>query len=149
MKSLTDHHRKAESQPIWILIGLLLAMIIGIMMYQMVARAGSQATFSDMMASIDDGTARIQVAEACTKWMESTWTMPPTNIQKVADYAAKLQIISSSEYAAHESISTCDCAMYLLAQRQITKSDVQMVYDPEMCHEWANTQAETMGIEEV
>lgn len=139
-------HLRAESQPIWILIGLLLAMIIGIMMYQMVARAGSQAAFSDMMANIDEGTARVQVREGCNSWWQSNWAVPPANIGKLSDYAAKLNLLSKSEWDRRETFSKCDCAMYLFVDRSLSKSDVEGVYDPEMCHDWANVQAEELSI---
>ncbi len=134
--------KRAQSQPIWILIGLLLAMIIGIMMYQMVSRAGSSGGFEDLMKRIDAGTARVQLTEACSDWKRTSWSIPPSDLDQLSDYAAVEGILNQAEYNRHETISKCDCSMYLFVQKALTRSEAELNYDPDLCHEWANTEAE-------
>lgn len=139
-------HLRAQSQPIWILIGLLLAMIIGILMYQIVGGALQKSTFDDMMQGIDEGTARIQITDGCKAWADSTWTIPPSNLKGLSDYAARLLVLSKIEWERKETFSKCDCAVYLYVKNIISRSTAEIVYDPEICHDWANTQAEELGI---
>lgn len=140
------HHLKAQAQPIWILIGLLLAMIIGIMMYQLVAGALQQGTYEQMIGGLSTDTARMQLDGQCTQWKKSSWAIPPKDPQELADSAAKLNLLSAEEWDRRETFSACDCAMYLFVNKLISRSEVQEVYDPEYCHEWANDQAEKFDI---
>jgi hypothetical protein len=137
---------KAQAQPIWILIGLLLAMIIGIMMYQLVGGALQQGTYDQMVGDIDMDTAKMQLTTKCSSWKKSSWAIPPTDMQLLADYAAKLNILSKSEWDRRELFSSCDCSMYLYVNKLISRSEVEEVYDEDYCHDWANQQAESFGI---
>ena len=138
--------RKAQAQPIWILIGLLLAMIIGILMYQIVGGALQKSTFDDIMSGIDEGTARVQITDGCKAWSDSSWTIPPSNLKSISDYAARMNLLTRTEWERKETFSKCDCGVYLYVTDIISRSVAERVYDPEICHDWANTQAEELGI---
>lgn len=137
---------RAEAQPIWILIGLLLAMIIGIMMYQLVAGALQQGTYEQMLKGITEDTAKMDLDSKCNAWRKSSWAIAPTDPQKLADSAARLNLLTKDEWDKRELLSTCDCAIYLYVNKLISRSDVEGVYDPDYCHEWASQKAEEFNI---
>jgi hypothetical protein len=121
-------------------------MIIGIMMYQLVAGALQTGTYDQLVGNIDTDTAKIELDSKCTAWKRSSWAISPKDPQKLADYAAKLNLLSKSEWDRREKFSACDCSMYLFVNKLISRSDVEEVYDPDYCHEWANEQAERFNI---
>lgn len=118
-------------------------MIIGIMMYQMVAGALSKAPNLDQ---VDSDAAKMGLDGQCTAWKKSSWAIPPSDPQKLSDYAARINILSMEEWNDKELLSACDCAMYLYVNKLISRSDVEIVYDSDYCHEWANLQAENFNI---
>ena len=134
---------RGQSQPIWILIGLLLAMIVGIMMYQVLSGGFSKLP---RLENIDSDTAKMGLDSQCGAWKRSSWAIPPTDPSALADYAAKLNLLSTNEWENNERFSSCDCGIYLFVNKLISRSELLEVYDSDYCHDWANEQADNLGI---
>lgn len=128
--------RKGSEQPIWILVAILLALIVGVLMYQFIQKGQQASTFNKMLETVDIGTAQFSVDNLCTNWRSSNWRTPPSNLGTVSvDYAAKVGILDEAEWAAGEMMTVCDCAVYLYVDRSaIQRSEVFMAAGPETCH---------------
>lgn len=129
--------KKGAEQPIWILVAILLALIVGVMMYQFLSKGQQGKTFDEMLKTVDAGTAQLAVDNLCTNWRSSNWKTEPSSLGQVSvDYAAKVGLLDETEWAAHEILTVCDCAVYLHVDRStIPQSEVYTAApDPTDCH---------------
>ncbi len=129
--------RKGAEQPIWILVAILLALIVGVMMYQFLNKGTQGQTFDEMMRQVDTGTAQLAVDSLCTNWYNSHWVTEPADLERVSvNYGAKIGILTQAEWEAKNIMSACDCAVYLYADKSaIQRSDVYAAAPDEgTCH---------------
>ncbi len=129
--------RKGAEQPIWILVAILLALIVGVMMYQFLNKGTQGQTFDEMMRTVDTGTAQLAVDALCTNWHNSHWVTEPADLERVSvNYGAKIGILTQTEWEAKELMTACDCAVYLYADKNaIQRSDVYTAApDDTGCH---------------
>ncbi len=138
MKTMTM--KKGAEQPIWILVAILLALIVGVMMYQFLNKGQQADTFNTMLKTVDAETAKLAIDSICTNWRSSNWKTPPSDLGAVSvDYAAKMGLLTEDEWTAMlttgNPITVCDCAVYLYVDRSmIQRSEVFSVADPTTCH---------------
>lgn len=118
--------RKGAEQPIWILVAILLALIVGVMMYQFLQKGQEGKTFEAMLAEVDKGTAMFAIDNLCTTWKNNNWATEPADIEKVSiDYAGAAELLTKAEWKNLEILTACDCAVYLYADKNaIQRSDV-------------------------
>lgn len=128
--------KKGAEQPIWILVAILLALIVGVIMYQFLQKGQQTSTFDDMLETIDVGTAQFSVDNLCLNWRSTNWQTPPSALGPISvDYAAKVGILTKTEWATGTMMTVCDCAVYLYVDRSmIQRSEVFTVADPATCH---------------
>ncbi len=128
--------KKGSEQPIWILVAILLALIVGVMMYQFLQKGQQTSTFNNMLETINIGTAQFSIDNLCSNWRSSNWQTPPSTLGTVSvDYAAKVGILDEDEWATGAMMTVCDCAVYLYVDRSmIQRSEVFTVADPATCH---------------
>lgn len=89
------------------------------------------------ISTVDIGTAQLAVDSLCTNWRSSNWATPPADLERVSlNYAAKIGILDQSEWEAHKTITVCDCAVYLYADKNaIQRSEVfTAAPDSSTCH---------------
>jgi hypothetical protein len=139
---------RAQGKPIWILVTLLLALVVAVTMYGLVAQTGSNKTFDQMMTSVDSGTAQTQMLQICKNWHDAKFAvdLTDTEVSEIKDYAAKKGWLTDDEWEDDEDFTSCDCAMFLYTQEEISSTEVNKYYDPDECHEKANTEAEDRNI---
>ena len=139
--------RGQESRPIWIMVTLLLAMVVGITMYQIIQKTRAQQSFEEMIRDIDAGTAKLRLVDICSRWRETGYLAGVTgdDFEKATAYAVLLNYFTKEEFDAGERISSCDCTIILHAEGRLSKLDARRDYDPDICHERANEIAEAKG----
>lgn len=129
--------KKGSEQPVWILVAILLALIVGVMMYQFLTKGQQGRTFDEMLKTVDAGTSQLAVDTLCTNWKVSNWATPPADLGRVSlDYAAKAGLLDETEWAAKEMLTVCDCAVYLYADKKIIERSAVFAAapDPTKCH---------------
>ena len=139
---------KAQGRPIWIMVTLLLAMVVGITMYQILQKTRSQQTFEEMIKDIDIGTAQIRLTEICERWKNNGYVagVNQEDLAKGTAYAVLLGYFDREDFDAGERITPCDCTVYLYSRGLISKLDARKFYDPDECHERTNEIAEAQGL---
>ncbi len=135
---------KGQGRPIWIMVTLLLAMVVGITMYQILQKTQSQKTFDQMMNEIDIGTAEVQLHDICERWRENGYVagVSEDDLSRASAYAVVLNYFTKDEFDSGERLSPCDCTVYLYSKGYLTRLDAEKEYDPDECHEKANEIAE-------
>jgi len=139
---------RGQERPIWIMVVFLLALVVGITMYQILQKTRSRQTFEEMLKEIDVGTADIQLNDICERWRENGYVAGITqdDLDRATAYAVVLGYFTESEFNAGERLSPCDCTIYLFSKGKISKLDARKEYDPDECHEKANEIAEARGL---
>ena len=118
--------RKGAEQPIWLMVAMLLALVIGISMYQLISKTQSASTFDDMQKGIEEGTATSTLDTICSSWKASNWAMVPSDLALRSTQAAvKKNLLNKEEYENGDSINLCDCAVYLYAMKSgVTREEL-------------------------
>ncbi len=77
-------------RPIWIAITFLLALLVGVSMYQLLSKTASSGSFDKWLSSISATQADEQVISFCKSWYDASFPKYPTNLDKWvrATYAA-------------------------------------------------------------
>ncbi len=140
---------KGTDQPIWILVAILLALVVGVAMYQMMGKANLEE-FDDIIKNTDESTAQITIESFCLNSYRSKWTNNPTEkrLEDITKSAVSLGWISREEWDNYAKFTNCDCAVYLYVTESssITRSEVHEIYNPSACHTYANKQAIKNGL---
>ena len=139
---------RGQGRPIWIMVTLLLAMVVGITMYQILQKTRAQQTLDELLKDIDVGTAKIRLIDICERWRETGYVAGVTEgeLEKATAYAIMLNYFTEDEFYAGERLTPCDCTIILHAEGKIDRLDAQKEYDPDECHERANEIAEAKGL---
>jgi len=139
---------KGQGRPIWILVTLLLALVVGVSMYQLIGRTQSQTTFDDMFQRIDSGSATNSLNSICGDWEGTSYAarLSANELETLRDVSAVKGWLSAEEWEDEENFSECDCAMWLFTQNAISRTKARQYYDPDECHEKANEVAEDEDI---
>lgn len=139
---------KGQGRPIWILVTLLLALVVGVSMYQLIGKTESQKTFDDMLANVDAQSATNSLNIICSSWEGTSYagSLSDNERETLRDAAAFRGWLTEEEWEDEEDFSECDCAMWLYTQGSISRTKARQYYDPDECHETANDQAEEAGI---
>ena len=118
--------RKGSEQPIWLLVAVILALVIGAAMYQLVIRSTGRATFADFIKGMDDDTAKTTMRTMCTKMKDNDWQVPLGTDDFESLYKASLNLgwVTEAKYDAGEKITTCDCATFLWKEGHCDKREV-------------------------
>lgn len=139
--------------PIWIVVTLLLALVVGITMYQLLQKTSAQRTFDDWLGQISSGQAELSVSAFCNSWEESGFVggaVNPEELAKATVAAAHpsmaVKYFTEEEFNIGERLSPCDCAVFLYQKGQMNQLDAERWYDPDECHEMTNDVAEGTGL---
>ncbi|MBR9689988.1 MAG: hypothetical protein GOV01_03780 [Candidatus Altiarchaeota archaeon] len=139
--------------PIWIVVTLLLALVVGITMYQLLQKTSANKTFDDWMGQINQGQAELSVGSFCDAWEGAGFVrgaVNPTELAKATVAAAHptmaVKYFTEDEFNIGERLSPCDCAVYLYQTGVLDQLDTQSWYDPDECHEMTNDIAESRGL---
>ena len=140
-----------ESRPIWIVVTLLLALVVGITMYQLMAKTNAQKTFDDWLGEISAGQVSIKLTNFCENWEASGFSRTAINENQLAEASVAaahpsltVRYFTSGEFEIGERLSPCDCAVYLYKTGSISQLDMEAVYDPDDCHQITNDMVEDM-----
>ena len=138
-----------ESRPIWIVVTLLLALVVGITMYQLMAKTNAQETFSNWLGEINAGQVEITITNFCEGWEASGFTLSAVNQNELAKASVAaahpsltVKYFTQEEFEQGERLSPCDCAVYLYNKGHMGLLDAKKYYDPDECHSMANGIAE-------
>jgi len=115
--------RKGSEQPIWLLVAVILALVIGAALYQLVLKSIGQQTFANMFKNMDIDTAETNMKNYCNKWKENGWNVPlnKDDYEVVRRASVFLGWVTKDEYFGSDPrTSTCDCAAYLLKNNLIS-----------------------------
>ncbi len=139
--------------PIWIVVTLLLALVVGITMYQLLQKTSAQKTFDDWLGQIGSGQAELTVSSFCKSWEQSGFVsgaVNPSEQAKATVAAAHpslaVKYFTEDEFNIGERLSSCDCAVFLYQKGQMDQLEAKSWYDPDKCHEMTNNIAESMGL---
>lgn len=136
--------KEFESFDLWIKVFIIILGVFLVLFYMNLSSKVS--TPEDTVCDSCGDFTLLTVDARCTSWKRSSWEIAPEDPDKLADYAAKLGLLTEAEWENREILSACDCAMYLYVNKLISKEELQEVYDPEYCHEWAIEQAGLLDI---
>ena len=138
-----------EGQPIWLIVTLLLALVVGISMYQLMDQTSAQDTFGNWLGEIDEGQAELELTGFCDAWKEGAFVRSAVNqdeLDKATVAAAHpgltIQYFTQEEFEFGERLDPCDCAVYLYTKSKMSMLDAKALYDPDDCHIQANEIAE-------
>ena len=139
---------RAQGRPIWIMVTLLLAMVVGVTMYQIVQKTKARKTFDEMLKQIDVESADVRLRDICERWRENGYVagVDQETLDRATAYAVVLNYFTEDEFNSGERISPCDCSVYLFTKGVITRLELEKEYDPDECHERANDIAQAKGI---
>ncbi len=139
---------KGQGRPIWILVTLLLALVVGVSMYQLIGKTESQKTFDEMFQRIDSQSATNSLNSICSSWEDTSFAarLSASEEETLRDSAAFRGWLTKEEWEDEEDFTECDCAMWLFTQNAISRTKARQYYDPDLCHEQANEEAEDAGI---
>lgn len=139
---------KGQGRPIWILVTLLLALVVGVSMYQLIGKTQSQQTFDEMFAQIDSESAINSLNSICRSWEETSFAVGLSESERetLRDVAAVKGWMTSEEWNDDEDFSECDCSLWLYSQGTISRTKAKQYYDADMCHERANEEADNAGL---
>ena len=139
--------------PIWIVVTLLLALVVGITMYQLLQKTSAQKTFDDWMGQIGGGQAELALSSFCESWENAGFVRGAVNptVQAEATVSAAhpsmaVKYFTETEFNLGERFSPCDCAVYLYQIGSMNQLTVKGWYDPDDCHEMTNDIAESRGL---
>lgn len=107
--------RKGSEQPIWLLVAVILALVIGAGLYQLISKSIGSQTFGNYFDSMDEDRATTTMNTLCINWMDDDWAVPLSDTNREALYRAEIRLgwILEAEYNAGNEPSTCDCATFL------------------------------------
>jgi len=138
-----------ESKPIWIVVTLLLALVVGITMYQLLAKTNAQKTFDDWLGEISAGQVSIKLTNFCKTWRDAGFSEATVNQNKLAEATVAAahpslttRYFTADEFEVGERLSPCDCAVYLYTLGEMSLLDMQTFYNPRNCHDMTNDLAE-------
>jgi hypothetical protein len=121
--------RKASEQPIWLLVALLLAVVVGIAMFNMISKG--TGIFGVFMTGGGGDTERIAIQQFCTSWIRPTDTDVNGNINPRANEPSGQQLNAMTDtfrkanwllsdkdattkaYVEPGPPSGCDCLVFL------------------------------------
>ncbi len=140
--------RGQAGRPIWIMITLLLALLVGIMMYQLLQKTRATKTFEDWQREIGAGQAEILLTQICERWYENSFKfgVTRTDIEKATVAAVELGYFTREEWDDGERLSPCDCVVYLYKKGRVPEYEAKNFVDQYMleCHEKALEVAEEL-----
>ncbi len=139
--------------PIWIVVTLLLALVVGITMYQLLRKTSAQRTFDDWLSEVGSGQAELSLLNFCESWYDSGFVRGAVNENELARATVAaahpslaVKYFTQEEFDVGERLSPCDCAIILYQKAEIDQLEVKRWYDPDDCHELANSIAESRGL---
>jgi hypothetical protein len=139
--------------PIWIVVTLLLALVVGITMYQLLRKTSADRTFDDWMGEIGSGQAELTLTSFCESWLDAGFVLGAVNenVQAKATAAAAhnalaVKYFTEEEFNLGERLTACDCSVVMYQKGSMTKLDASRWYDPDDCHDLANQIAESNGL---
>jgi hypothetical protein len=139
--------------PIWIVVTLLLALVVGITMYQLLRKTSADKTFEDWMGEIGSGQAELTLNAFCEAWNEAGFVQGAVNENKLAQATAAashsalaVRYFTEEEFNLGERLTACDCSVVMYQKDSMTKLDALRWYDPDKCHDLANEIAENNGL---
>lgn len=141
----------SAGSPIWIVVTLLLALVVGITMYQLLRSTNANKTFDDWIGEVSSGQAEISLTSFCESWHDQEFVT--VNQEKLATATAAaahpgmtVKYFTAEEFDMGERLSPCDCAVYLFQKGELDKLEVSRWYDPDECHEMTNNVAESRNL---
>ena len=129
VKKFIRTSRKGSEQPIWLLVAVILALVVGAALYQLVLKGLGKGTFEGMVSSMNTDTAETNMRSFCTKWMDNGWNVPliTSDYESLRRASLVLGWVTKDEYYSGDpKTSTCDCAAYLL-KMGLTQSDREVI----------------------
>ena len=139
--------------PIWIVVTLLLALVVGITMYQLLQKTQANKTFDDWMGEIGSGQAEMTLSSFCESWYDSGFVQGAVNPSQLAKatvaaghFSMAVKYFTETEFEIGERLSSCDCAVYLYQKGLVDQLEAKRWYDPDECHELTNDVAESKGL---
>ena len=139
--------------PIWIVVTLLLALVVGITMYQLLNKTSAQKTFDDWLGDVGKGQAELTVESFCTSWHDAGFVRGAVNENELAKATVAaaypslaVKYFTKEEFEMGERLSPCDCAIFLYQKGIIGPLEVKKWYDPDECHQMTNSIAESRGL---
>jgi hypothetical protein len=139
--------------PIWIVVTLLLALVVGITMYQLLQKTSAQRTFDDWLGQISGGQAELSVSSFCQSWEESGFVRGAVNQEELskatvaaAHPSMAVKYFTEEEFNLGERLTPCDCAVYLYQKGLISQLKATDWYDADECHQLTNDIAESRGL---
>lgn len=139
--------------PIWIVVTLLLALVVGITMYQLLQQTQANKTFDDWLGEIGGGQAEITLSSFCESWHESGFVRGAVNVNQLAKATVAaghpslaVKYFTETEFEIGERFSPCDCAVFLYQKGLLDQLESKKWYDPDDCHESTNDIAESRGL---
>ena len=139
--------------PIWIVVTLLLALVVGITMYQLLQKTQANKTFDDWLGEIGGGQAEITLETFCESWHEAGFVQGAVNVNQLAKATVAaghpslaVKYFTEAEFEIGERFSSCDCAVFLYQKGAIDQLEAKRWYDPDECHESTNDIAESRGL---
>lgn len=141
--------------PIWIVVTLLLALVVGITMYQLLRKTSADRTFEDWMGEIGSGQAELTLTSFCDDWKDAEFVLGAVNENErakataaAAHNALTVKYFTEEEFNLGERLTACDCSVILYEYELMTKLEASKWYDPDDCHDLANEIAESNGLME-
>ncbi|MBR9682018.1 MAG: hypothetical protein GOV00_04465 [Candidatus Altiarchaeota archaeon] len=142
-----------EGKPIWIVVTLLLALVVGISMYQLMNQTNAQETFGNWLGEINAGQVEITLTSFCENWADSGFVRTAVNQDELAKAsvaaahpALTIKYFLQEEFELGERLDPCDCAVFLHNKGKMSLLDARSRYDPDDCHAMANEIAESTDI---
>ncbi len=161
---------KGSDQPIWLLVALLLALVVGVVMYGLVNKVNPEQTLQ-LLEGVSADQASLGLLNYCQTFRNSNWVMDQEKQAEMAVYARKNNWLTDQEFRSAScslrySVSgksaenicfftPCDCIVYLYAGQagiaKITLNDAIIEYSKyntgiTACHSQALTIAKSSGI---
>lgn len=132
---------------------MLLALVVGITMYQLLQKTSAQRTFDEWMGEIGSGQAEAQLTAFCEGWSDAGFVTAAVNQEERAKATVAAahpnmaaNYFTESEFNAGERLTPCDCAVYLYQKGLMSQLKADQWYDPDECHQMTNSIAETTGL---
>ena len=131
------------------MVTLLLALVVGITMYQLMAKTNAQETFGDWLGEINAGQVEITLTNFCESWRDSGFVTSAVNQNELARASVAaahpsltVRYFTEDEFNLGERLSPCDCAVFLFNKGEMSALDAKTYYDPDECHSMTNEIAE-------
>lgn len=161
---------KGSDQPIWLLVALLLALVVGVVMYGLVNKVNPQQTLQ-LLEGVNTGQASLGLLNSCETYRTANWVLGQDKQAETAVYAAKLGWLTSDEFRSTKCslrysaggksadnicfFTPCDCVVYLYAGQaglsKVSLNDAIIEFNRyntgiTACHQQALAQAKASGI---